>query len=158
MRRAVAVVITTTALAVTFASCSLQTGLEDEMTPEESRDQMVAVVDETAALFHITDWSAMSEPYSQSCELEGGGEGVTFNYLIAAPAPGTDHLVDARAVADHWEGLGMSVRVVESPTITVYAEGGPAARMSFSTEPGDYGIGGTSLCVPGNADDFRGAS
>jgi hypothetical protein len=127
------------------------------MTPEESRDQMVAAVEKTAALFSPTGWAPMSEPYSQACEVEGGGQGVTFNYLVSS-SPHTEHLVNARTVADLWESLGMTVRLVETPTISVYAEGGPAAGMSFSTEPGDYGIGGTSLCVPGNADDFRGES
>jgi ABC-type transport system substrate-binding protein len=99
----------------------------------------------------------MSEPYSQVCELEGGGQGVLFNYLVTS-SPYPEHLVNARTVADYWQSLGMTVRLVETPTVTVYAEGGLAARLSFSTEPGDYGIGGASLCVPGNADDFRGGN
>ncbi|MCW2164936.1 hypothetical protein B0I12_002071 [Microbacterium hydrothermale] len=49
----------------------------------------------------------------------------------------------------------MDVRVVESPSYVVYATGGPVEGLSFSTSPGDYYISGTSLCVPGDADEIR---
>lgn len=48
----------------------------------------------------------------------------------------------------------MTVRVDTSSEPVVFAEGGSVEGLSFSTGPGEYYITGSSLCVPGHADEL----
>ena len=49
----------------------------------------------------------------------------------------------------------MTVRINTEHDPVVFATGGPLQGLAFSTGPGLYGIGGTSACVPGDADEIR---
>lgn len=136
------------AVAVLATGC---TSKEDLVTPEEARDSLVTVTSETAALVEsVGAWSPSGDPSAGSCN-----GGLNWDYGISAPPPDSARLEDAQTVADYWTSLGMEVRVQTDPDPVVYATGGPLKGISFSTGPGLYSIGGTSMCAPGDPDDYR---
>jgi len=125
---------------------------EPTSTPDEARETLTSIIHETAEVLGTPGWEEASAPGVQTCE---GGNGVKWGYLYSAPPGDVDRLADAETVAAHWETLGMTVRVNTEHDPVVFATGGPVQGLRFSTGPGKYGIGGTSACVPGNADQIR---
>ena len=124
------------------------------MTFEEARDTLVATIRDTAALIDGPDWAETSEPAAQECAA-GGARGTKYGYTYSAPRPDRDRLADVEKVAEYWKSLGMDVRILpERPA--VYGAGGPVQNISFSTDPGDYGIAATSLCGLGDPDENEG--
>ena len=66
----------------------------------------------------------------------------------------TEHVEDAKRVAEYWKSLGMTVRTVNPTTHpTVFAEGGAVLRASFDTNAADksYRVGATAVCSTGDA-------
>ena len=122
------------------------------MTPDEARDMLVATIADTAALIDGPEWAETSVPAAQECVV-GGARGTKYGYSYAAPRPDRDRRADAEQVAEYWKSHGMAVRIVPESGPAVYGAGGPVQNISFSTEPGNYLIGGTSLCAPGAPDD-----
>ncbi|MFN3948954.1 hypothetical protein [Microbacterium sp.] len=124
------------------------------MSPTDASDALVATVEATAEVLDVTGWNWDGAPEVGNCGARRG-ERVNWTYGYGAPPPDGDHNADAQKVADYWRSLGMDVRIAESPVPSVYATGGPVRGLSFITAPGDYYIAGTSLCVPGDADEIR---
>lgn len=124
------------------------------MNPPEARDSLIRTIEDTAARLDVEGWNRDHAAEVGNCGARRG-ERVNYAYGYGAPPPARDHAADARSVAEYWESLGMRVRVVEYPHFVVYATGGPVEGLAFSTAPGDYYISGTSLCVPGDADEIR---
>ncbi len=128
------------------------------MTPHEARDALVSTIENSAALLNVTGWNRAHAPEAGNCGAAAGTD-VNYTYVYGAPQPGSDHdhHVDAKKIADYWTSLGMTVNTVIDPDgdPTVYSTGGPVEGLMFSTAPGNYYFGGTSLCVPGNADELR---
>jgi len=131
---------------------------EETMTPHEARDVLVSTIENSAALLNVTGWNRDHAPEVGNCGATRGTR-VSYSYGYGAPQPGPehDHHMDAKKIADYWTSLGMTVRTVMDPDgdPTVYSTGGPVAGLMFSTSPGNYYINGTSVCVPGNADELR---
>lgn len=126
---------------------------ETDMSPQDARDGLTAVVHDTAALLADLDWRVLSGPSVEACTVDGV-DGARYVYAYAAD-PGADHAEAGQTVAEYWESLGLAVRTVTDPAVSVYADGGPVTSLSFHTEPGLYGISGTSVCVPGDVDELR---
>lgn len=125
------------------------------MTPQESRDALVNTIAETAALIDGPDWAETSEPSPQRCET-GWAIGTKYGYDLAAPRPERDRIADVEKVAKCWKSLGMDIHIdIESGPV-VFGAGGPIQNIEFSTDPGNYLIGGTSLCAPGEPADEDG--
>lgn len=122
------------------------------MTPDEARDALVRITEDTAALLGNDGWKSSSEPSVGPCEYDE----VDWSYRQSSPIPDADHLTNAQTVAEYWEGLGMTVRIDQTPDPVVYATGGDLHGISFSTGPGTYQIAGTSLCVPGDLSQIIG--
>jgi hypothetical protein len=141
-------VLTAAAVAVlTVSACTSDQG--EQMTPQDSRQKLITAIQDTAALLAADGWDEISPPAWGPCSLDTGeGANVTWAY---AREPLTDHESNAKKVADYWESLGMEVRIVSDPVYSVYATGGPVEGLAFHTEPGLYGLSGTSQCVPGDA-------
>ncbi|UWX96417.1 hypothetical protein N2K95_12185 [Arthrobacter zhaoxinii] len=128
------------------------------ISAREGRDRVVELVFNTAEQLDITGWwprngaAAADECIPKS---RSGIEDATASYSYDRWAPrGTDHVGDAKRVAEYWESLGMSVRTVNPTTHpTVFAEGGPVLRAEFDTYASDesYSIGATAPCSPGDA-------
>ncbi len=122
------------------------------MTPDEARETLTSIIHDTAELLGAPGWEEASAPGVQTCD---NGNGIKWNYLYTAPRGDVDPMADAEKIAAHWETLGMTVRVNTEHDPVVFATGGPLQGLSFETGPTKYGIGGTSACVPGNADQIR---
>ncbi len=135
--------------AVTLAGCGPQ---EADVTPDEAKETLTNIIRESAELLDTGGWKEASAPGVQTCD---NGNGVKWNYLYSAMPGDVEPLADAEKIAAHWESLGMTVRINTDHAPVVFATGGPLQGLSFSTGPGLYGIGGTSACVPGNADQIR---
>lgn len=148
-KRAVRVMAAIGALA--FVSVVTACVQGESMTPQESRDKLVALINDTAALLSSDDWDTASAPI-KSCS-SGSGEGVMASWGLRRE-PLSDHLGDAQKVAEFWESKGLDVELQREPRIAVYAGGAGINAVSFSTEPGLYAIDGSSLCVPGTLDDI----
>lgn len=149
--RGVAALAVAGALIAALVAC---TSSEDSLTPQESRDALASTIAETAALIDGPDWAETSEPSPQRCET-GWATGTKYGYAYSAPRPDRDRLADVEKVAEYWESLGMDIHIVpERPA--VYGAGGPIQNIEFSTDPGNYSIGGTSLCAPGEPADEDG--
>ncbi len=133
-----------------LSACAI--GPQEQITPHSSRQALITVVQDTATLLAADGWEEISPPAWGPCSLDSGeGANVTWAY---AREPLTDHESNAEKVADYWESLGMDVRVVSDPVYSVYAIGGPVDGLAFHTEPGLYGLSGTSRCAPGDAVDL----
>ena len=126
------------------------------MTPEEARDTLIATIRDTAALIDGPDWAETSEPAAQECAV-GGARGTKYGHDVAAPRPDRDRLADVEKVAEYWKSLGMDVRIDIPSGPVVFGAGGPVQNIEFSTDPGNYLIGGTSLCGLGDPDEGEGA-
>ncbi|MCC3268092.1 hypothetical protein MUG94_13305 [Arthrobacter gengyunqii] len=131
---------------------------EETISAHEGRDRVVELVFNTAEQLDITGWWPRNgSAAAQECTPESshGREDATASYSYDRWAPrGTDHIGDAKRVAEYWESLGMSVRTVNPTTHpTVFAEGGPVLRAEFDTYASDesYSIGATAPCSPGDA-------
>lgn len=123
------------------------------MTPEESRDQLVDVVDQTAALFEGDPWEETQSPSLGPCAL-GSTDGVSYDYTkIGAPDANPNTAVER--VAALWEDLGIETRTRLGNGIpAVFGTGGPVLAITFSADHVNYSVGGTSLCVPGDFVDM----
>ncbi|WJM14896.1 hypothetical protein [Microbacterium arborescens] len=144
------------ALASMSSSCTASQG--DPMTPQEARDLLIATIEESAALLHVPGWNSDGAPGVQKCGPDGTSAKYGYGYGAPQPDPPRDRHADAKKVADHWRTLGMTVRVIINPEgdPVVFSTGGPVSGLRFVTAaPGDYYIAGSSLCVPGDADDLR---
>ncbi len=151
-RRARRRVVVTAAARAVSALSACANGPQEEITPEASRQALIAVVQDTATLLAADGWDEISPPVWGPCSLDSDeGANVAWAY---AREPLTDHESNAKKVADYWESLGMAVRIVSEPAYSVYATGGPVDGLAFHTEPGLYGLSGTSQCVPGDAVDL----
>ncbi len=149
--RLVAVIAMLIAAGLTSASCAKD---EAEITPREGRDQVVEFVKNTTVQTNMNGWWPRNgAAVAGECGLGNGAEGASYNFDLAAPN-GSDHVATARLVADYWEWLGMTVRIVNpSKHPVVFGEGGPVLRAMFDTfGPDDlYLVGAVAPCAPGDA-------
>ncbi|WP_434992298.1 hypothetical protein [Arthrobacter sp. Ld5] len=127
---------------------------EKTISAREGRDRTVELVINTTKQLDVTGWwPRIGVAWAQECSLGGGEKGASYSYDHWAPQ-GTDHIEDAKRVAEYWESLGMTVRTVNPTTHpVVFAEGGPVARAEFDTDASEksYSVGVTALCSPGEA-------
>lgn len=111
---------------------------DETMTAREGRDRVVELVMNTTKQLDVTGWWPRNGvAWAQECFPGEGEEGASCGYDRWAPQ-GTEHIEDAKRVAEYWESLGMTVRTVNPTTHpTVFAEGGPVLRASFDTDASD---------------------
>ncbi|WP_448389784.1 hypothetical protein [Microbacterium aurum] len=119
------------------------------MSPEQARDTLITLIKDTSSRLDVDGWSAIGEATATACS-----GGLKWGYVYAAPIPDADHLAAAQTVSDYWASLGITVRTDTSHDPVVFGEGGPVQSISFETGPGSYGISATSVCVPGDPDDY----
>lgn len=134
---------------IAFAGCGAQ---EASMTPEEARDTLTSVTRDTADLLGVDGWTESGVPTAQSCD---SGSGLKWGYMYSAPLPDADKDADVEVVTEHWRSQGMDVRVSTGDVPAAFATGGSLQGISFNAGPAMYTIAGTSLCVPGDANDYR---
>jgi hypothetical protein len=150
-------------MGMTITACAEKepsTTMSDDATPEETisaregRDRVVELVINTTKQLDVTGWWPRNGvAWAQECSLGTGGKGAGYGYDHWAPQ-GTNHIEDAKRVAEYWKSLGMTVRTVNPTTHpTVYGEGGPVLRASFDTDRlrEYYDVGAVAPCSPGDA-------
>ncbi|MGM1018925.1 MAG: hypothetical protein ACQEW8_15430 [Actinomycetota bacterium] len=115
---------------------------------------MIAFVEGTAELLGGEGWLPDHGAWAEGCTLPNGDRGASYGYALLAEQ-GTDFDADAQKVAEHWESLGMNVRVVEQGGPVVYATGGPVVRAAFGTGPTLYDVGAVAECVPGDSAELN---
>src|SRR5690625_1808409 len=126
-------------------------------TIEQVRQDPIDVVTETTDLLPAEGWSSKAgEPWPGECSLEDGEEGAYYAFTVYSDDRSEDLHADAQLVAEHWENLGMDVRIVQEGVVSprVYATGGPVRKASFNTnDPGSgrYRVGATSWCAPSDS-------
>jgi len=148
VRRGLAVACAT--LILILAGC---TGGEPEMAPEEARDQLVDVIDQTVALFDEETWEDILSPALGPCSLDNG-EGVDYRYAKSGD-PDANPRTAVERVAALWTELGIEVRTrLDTARPAVFGVGGPIRTIDFSAAPDSYSVAGTSLCVPGDATEM----
>jgi hypothetical protein len=127
---------------------------EKTISAREGRDRVVDFVINTTKQLDVTGWWPRNGVAgARECSLGNREEGASYGYDHWAPQ-GTEHIEDAKRVAEYWKSLGMTVRTVNATTHpTVFAEGGPVLRAEFDTDASDksYSIGATAPCSPGDA-------
>ncbi|HJF13513.1 MAG TPA: hypothetical protein K8V32_01760 [Enteractinococcus helveticum] len=129
--------------------------MTNDYTVEQARQDPIDLVTSTTELLDSDNWESSSgTPWPGFCRSSEGEEGASYSYNLLTAQRSGDLLADAQKVADHWEKLGMDVRVVHKDVVSprVYATGGPVVRASFLTKiPGDdmYEVGAVGKCVAG---------
>ncbi len=121
------------------------------MTPDEARETLTSIIHDTAEILGTPGWEEAGAPGVESCD---SGNGVKWSYRYSAPRGDVDLMADAEKVAEHWETLGMTVRINTQHDPRVFATGGPLQGLSFAAVPESYSIAGTSACVPGDANQI----
>jgi hypothetical protein len=133
---------------------SEKTASEVTISVREGRDQVVDFVINTTQQLDVPGWWPRNGVAgAQECSPGKGEKGASYGYSHWAPQ-GTDHIGDAKRVAEYWESLGMTVRTINPTTHpTVYGEGGPVLRASFDTDRlrEYYDVGAVAPCSPGDA-------
>lgn len=150
-------------MGMTMAACAEKepnTTVSEKTMPEktisarEGRDRTVELVINTTKQLDVTGWWPRNGvAWAQECSHGRGDAGASYSYDRWAHQ-GTDHIEDAKRVAEYWKSLGMAVRTVNPTTHpTVFAEGGPVLRAEFDTDAADksYSVGATAPCSPGDA-------
>jgi predicted small lipoprotein YifL len=150
-------------MGMTIAGCAEKepnTTMSEKPTPEktltarEGRDRVIELVINTTKQLDVTGWWPRNGVAgAQECSLGKGEEGASYSYDHWAPQ-GTNHIDDAKRVAEYWKSLGMTVRTVNPTTHpTVFAESGPVLRAEFDTDASDksYSVGATAPCSVGDA-------
>lgn len=83
---------------------------EQTISAREGRDRVVELVINTTQQLNVTGWWPRNGVAgAQECSSESGKETASYSYDHWAPQ-GTDHIEDAKRVAEYWESLGMTVR------------------------------------------------
>lgn len=147
--RALAATVAVLAL-VGLTACSPK---EPEMTPNDARDALISTTQETADLLDVDGWTAEGTPLAEGCGSDE--QNVKWSYFYGAPLPDGDLNSMVSTVAEHWRSLGMEVRTQTTPVPAVFATGGSLQGLAFTAGPSNLTISGTSLCVPGDPDDYR---
>jgi hypothetical protein len=121
--------------------CTVESG-HPSIAPTESRNRMLAFVDDTVAVLGSTGWREVSGAYLQTCRLDGG-EGVNYGYARIGPAS-ADPRHDAAVVEDFWKSRGYKTKLFGAGTaVKSIRYSADAEGTSFSVEseciPGDFG-------------------
>ncbi len=123
------------------------------MTVREGRDAIVGLVGGTIQLLGTDGWYPRPFVHAQGCRLDGNLKGARYVFDVWGPQ-GTDHIVDAKAVAEYWESLGMEVWIanLEKGNPVVFGSGGPVHNASFDTigTNGLYSLGAVAHCSKGH--------
>lgn len=125
------------------------------MTPAESQQAMMSLLDVTIAELGGGEWSDRGIPAALDCKLPSGQVGANYVGVTMGPAS-PDPEADIAKVKALWESKDMKTNVVISTnpkdtTIRLYGTGGPVLGISFYADTKRTSLEGESICVPGDA-------
>ena len=115
-------------------------------TLDEARDTFYSAIDGTQALLTGT-WAAQDDPTPRHCELQSGGQGLSFSALRIGSA---GSIADVTAA---WEGWGYSVeRTVVGPVIQLIGTTEAGQLLILRSSDRATTLQGESECRPVDAD------
>lgn len=134
-----------------------QTQTGTEMTPDESRDSVKNLFDDTQ-IFAGGVWSNFDDGTPYNCDQANGLTGVQYMITRFGSSPGTEE--DARSVVDRvavfWEGRGYVLHRYASAD-GIYEVSGRNEHNGAITFGANFRVmtlGSDSNCVPGSSDDI----
>lgn len=122
-------------------------------TPQENRDKLTALFDDTARIV-TGEWETIDDPTPRSCDTVEGGEGVQYSRLRTVVTPTEsqqlEHLADL--VAALWETHGYETSRSEDPLLGLEVNGTNEQRsvLQFTISEDAASLHGGSNCTPGN--------
>jgi hypothetical protein len=132
--------------------CTVESG-HPSIAPTESRNRMLAFVDDTVAVLGSTGWREVSGAYLQTCRLDGG-EGVDYGYARIGPAS-ADPRHDAAVVEDFWKSRGYKTKLTHSSnpkdtTLQLFGAGTAVKSIRYSADAEGTSFSVESECIPGD--------
>jgi hypothetical protein len=125
------------------------------MTPDESKKQMLDLIDDTISVLNSTGWSDPGDIAPIDCVLPSGATGVNYAATTMGPLS-SDPEADIKIVEAFWKKKGFTTKVVHSTNpkdtqIWLYGTNGPMKDVGFAAGRVGMSINGESVCVPGDA-------
>lgn len=132
---------------------------DPQMTPHQGRDTVVQLVVDTTEQLEAGNWTASTgTATAQGCTMSNGDEGAAYQFVLWSTERSDDVEADAQLVADYWDSLGMSTRIVAHGDYpVVYGTDGPVQNTSFDTDAAGktYSITAVAHCAPGDASELK---
>lgn len=90
--------------------------------------------------------------------MPNGDEGAAYQFVLWSTERSNEVNADAERVAEYWESLGITTRIVahgEYPV--VYGTDGPVKNTSFDTDAvgKTYSLTAVAHCAPGDASELK---
>lgn len=127
-----------------------------KLTADEAMQQAVSLGRAVIAALGTKPWKLIVGPDAEACKLSDGTTGLYVSW--AANGPGsTDRSADARIAETELRKHGMTVQVQRVPGGDVREVGRSDwfGSMEFDAGQKVTGVTTSSVCVPGNAEDYR---
>ena len=155
--RSVCAVVVVAVAASLLSSCTPTPAAETDMTPEESKQSAVDVLDSTIAALGTDGWEPAGAISPLDCTMSNGDQGV--NYVVLRSGPGADPEETVATVDAHWQELGMTTRTVTASNSTdtlirLYGEGDPLDGVDLYADVNQTSIQAESRCVAGDAGEL----
>lgn len=151
-------VVSVAAAALALMGCSGGTSLGDEQTPDQAKDAVVTIVDDTAGAVGGT-WSVASGPAVQGCMRDNGARGAASFLTEMREQRAGDPADDVDTVERLWKDKGLMTERYESggtdPTLGVRGTGGPTTSIDFLADERGYSLDAVSVCTAGDAEELQ---
>ena len=146
------------AAALSLTGCNGGTTLEDEQTPDQAKDAVVTVVDDTASAIGGT-WSVASGPAVEGCRRDNGARGAAYFLTEMREQRVGDPAADVATVERLWKEKGITTERYQSggadPTLGVRGTGGPTKSIDFLADERGYSLDAVSVCTAGDAEELQ---
>ncbi|PZF58151.1 hypothetical protein DEJ23_04410 [Curtobacterium sp. MCSS17_008] len=132
--------------------------MENEQTPDQAKDAVVTIVDDTADVVGGA-WSVASGPAVQGCRRDSGGRGAAYFLTKMREQRAGDPADDVASVERTWKAKGITTERYESggtePTLGVRGTGGPTKSIDFLADERGYSLDAVSVCTAGDAEELQ---
>jgi hypothetical protein len=146
------------AAALSLTGCNGRTTVENEQTPTEAKEAIVAIVDDTANAVGGA-WSVASGPAVQGCNRDSGGRGAAYFYTKMRQQRSGDPTEDVANVERLWKEKGIKTERYKSggadPTLGLRGVGGPMKSIDFLADERGYSLDAVSSCTAGDAEELQ---
>lgn len=146
------------AAALSLTGCNGGTTVENEQTPDQAKDAVVAIVDDTTSAVGGS-WSVASGPAVQGCNRDSGGRGAAYFYTKMREQREGSPADDVASVERLWKEKGITTERYKSggtePTLGVRGVGGPTKSIDFLADERGYSLDAVSACTAGDAEELQ---
>jgi hypothetical protein len=141
-----------------LTGCNGGTTVENEQTPNQAKEAVVALVDDTADAVGGA-WSVASGPAVQGCNRDSGGRGAAYFYTKKREQHSGDPADDVANVERLWKEKGIKTERYKSggadPTLGIRGVGGPTKSVDFLADERGYSLDAVSSCTTGDAEELQ---